>query len=260
MGVDTISAGATIAAAMELYQRGLVKSDELGGGPALVWGSGEAILEWVKRMGNDSGFGKKLAMGSARLTEAYGAPELAMTVKKLELPAYDPRGLMGQGLQYATANRGGCHVRGYLVSPEIIGIPEKLDRFSLEGKAEWVKIFQDFATAIDSTGLCLFTSFALAAEDYANLLTAATAIVYTPEDVLAAGERSFTVERLFNLREGYTAADDTLPKRLLEEPMPEGPTKGHVHPLAQMLPRYYEIRGWGADGVPTENKKKELGL
>jgi aldehyde:ferredoxin oxidoreductase len=259
VGVDTISAGATIAAAMELYQRGLVKDEEVTG-PALTWGNGEAVVEWVKRMGDAEGFGAKLAMGSARLTEAYGAPELSMAVKKLELPAYDPRGLMGHGLQYATSNRGGCHVRGYMVSPEILGLPEALDRFSLDGKAEWVKIFQDLTAAIDSSGLCLFTSFALGAQDYADLLSAATGVDYTAESVLAAGDRVYNVERLFNLTEGYTAADDTLPKRLLEEPMPEGPTKGHVHPLDQLLPKYYEVRGWGTDGVPTEDKKKALGL
>jgi aldehyde:ferredoxin oxidoreductase len=260
VGVDTISAGATIAAAMELYQRGLVKDADLDGGPVLEWGNGEAIIEWVKRMGQKEGFGAKLAMGSARLTEAYGAPELAMTVKKLELPAYDPRGLMGHGLQYATANRGGCHVRGYMVSPEILGLPEALDRFSLDGKAEWVKIFQDLTAAIDSSGLCLFTSFALGAQDYADLLTAATGVEYTAEDVLASGDRAFNNERLFNLAEGFSAADDTLPRRLLEDPMPEGPTKGHVHPLDKLLPKYYEVRGWDAQGIPTEDKKKALGL
>lgn len=260
VGVDTISAGGTIAAAMELAQRGYVKADELADGPALTWGSSAAIVEWVKRMGDKEGFGAKLAMGSARLTAAYGAPELAMTVKKLELPAYDPRGLMGHGLQYATANRGGCHVRGYLISPEILGLPEKLDRFALDGKAEWVKIFQDLTAAIDSTGLCLFTSYALGVEDYANLLTAATGNAYSVEDVLTAGDRCFNLERLFNLQEGYTAADDTLPKRFLEEPMPAGPTKGYVHPLKEMLPKYYEVRGWGTDGVPSDEKKKALGL
>ena len=260
IGVDTISAGATIAAAMELYQRGFIKDADLAGGPALNWGSAEAVLEWVARMADKDGFGAQLATGSARLTEAYGAPELSMAVKKLELPAYDPRGIMGHGLQYATSNRGGCHVRGYMISPEILGLPEALDRFSLDGKAEWVKIFQDLTAAIDSSGLCLFTSFALGAQDYADLLTYATGNEYTAEGVLEAGDRAYNVERLFNLVEGYSAADDTLPKRFLEDPMPEGPTKGKVHPLDQLLPKYYEIRGWGTDGVPTDDKKKALGL
>ncbi len=260
VGVDTISAGATIAAAMELYQRGFVKDADLNGGPALQWGNGEAIVEWVLRMADKEGFGAKLAMGSARLAAAYGAPELSMTVKKLELPAYDPRGLMGHGLQYATANRGGCHVRGYMISPEILGVPEALDRFSIEGKAEWVKIFQDLTAAIDSSGLCLFTSFALGAQEYADLLTTATGVNYSADDVLASGERCFNVERLFNFAEGYTAADDTLPKRFLEDPMPAGPSKGHLHRLKELLPKYYEIRGWDAEGVPTNEKKKALGL
>ncbi len=259
MGLDTISAGATIAAAMELYQRGLIKPEELDG-PELVWGSGEAIIEWTRKMGRAEGFGARLALGSARLCELYGAPELSMTVKKLELPAYDPRGVMGHGLQYATANRGGCHVRGYLISPEILGSPQALDRFALEGKAEWAKIFQDLTSVIDSLGVCLFTSFPLGAQDYADLYNAATGESLTAEELLACGERIFNNERLFNLQEGYSAADDTLPRRLLAEPMPEGPTKGHVHLLDKLLPEYYRLRGWDADGVPTAEKKQALGL
>jgi aldehyde:ferredoxin oxidoreductase len=259
MGLDTISAGATIAAAMELYQRGFIRPEEVDG-PELAWGSGEAIVEWTRKMGLAEGLGAKLALGSARLCELYGAPELAMTVKKLELPAYDPRGVMGHGLQYATANRGGCHVRGYLISPEILGSPEALDRFALDGKAEWAKIFQDLTSAIDSLGICLFTSFPLGAKDYADLYNAATGESLTAEELLACGERIFNNERLFNLQEGYSAADDTLPRRLLEEPMPEGPTKGYVHPLHKLLPVYYEVRGWDAAGVPTTEKKQALGL
>jgi aldehyde:ferredoxin oxidoreductase len=260
MGLDTISAGATIAAAMELYQRGRIKPEELEGGPELAFGNGEAIVEWTRKMGRAEGLGAKLAQGAARLCEAYGMPELSMTVKKLELPAYDPRGVFGHGLQYATANRGGCHVRGYMISPEILGSPEKLDRLTIDGKAEWVKIFQDLTAVIDSLGICLFTSFALGAQDYADLYNAATGENLSVEELLACGDRIFNNERLFNLAEGYTAKDDTLPKRLLEDPMPAGPSKGHVHPLDKMLPKYYEIRGWAADGVPTAEKRKALRL
>jgi aldehyde:ferredoxin oxidoreductase len=260
MGLDTISAGATIAAAMELYQRGRIRPEELDGAPELTFGNAEAIVEWTRKMGRAEGLGAKMAQGAARLCEAYGLPELAMTVKKLELPAYDPRGVVGHGLQYATANRGGCHVRGYMISPEILGSPEKLDRFSLEGKAEWVKIFQDLTAVIDSLGMCLFTSFALGAQDYADLYNAASGESLSVEELLACGDRIFNNERLFNLTEGYTARDDTLPKRLLEDPMPAGPSKGHVHPLDKMLPKYYEIRGWTPEGIPTAEKRRALRL
>jgi len=257
MGLDTISAGATIATAMELYEKGYIKDDELDGIP-LKFGNAEAIIEWTKKMGRAEGFGAKLAEGAYRLAEMYGAPELSMTVKKLELPAYDPRGVQGHGLQYATANRGGCHVRGYLISPEILGLPEKLDRFSLEGKAQWVKIFQDLTAVIDSLGLCLFTSFALNAEDYSQLFNAVCGTEYTAETILEAGERIWNIEKIFNLKAGIDSSQDKLPKRLLEEPIPEGPSKGWVHKLEDLLPKYYEVRGWDENGVPTEDRLKEL--
>lgn len=258
MGLDTISAGATIAAAMELYQRGYLKQEDLGGGPELTWGNGQAIIEWTKRMGAATGLGAQMAQGSYRLCELHGAPELAMTVKKLELPAYDPRGIQGHGVQYATSNRGGCHVRGYMISPEILGVPEKLDRFSLEGKPAWVKTFQDFTAAIDSSGLCLFTSFAMSADDYAALVNAVTGTGFSGSSFIQAGERIWNLERVFNLRAGVEA--DTLPRRLLEQPLPDGPSKGWVHQLDALLPLYYQTRGWNARGVPSREKLAELGL
>ena len=260
MGVDTISAGATIAAAMELYQRGHLKKEDLGDGPELAWGNGEAIIEWTKRMGSPDGLGAQMAQGSYRLCEMYGAPELSMTVKKQELPAYDPRGIQGHGVQYATSNRGGCHVRGYMISPEILGLPEKLDRLSLEGKPLWAKIFQDFTAAIDSSGLCLFTSFAMGAGDYADLMNAVCGFDGTGDDFIQAGERIWNLEKLYNLKAGIDSSQDTLPKRLLKEPIPDGPSKGWVHKLEELLPIYYQTRGWDADGIPTPEKLKELGL
>ncbi|SHJ79011.1 aldehyde:ferredoxin oxidoreductase [Anaerobranca californiensis DSM 14826] len=259
LGLDTISAGTTIAAAMELYQRGYIKEEETEGVP-LEFGNSEAVIEWTKRMGYREGIGDKLAEGSYRLAESYGAPDLSMSVKKLELPAYDPRGIQGHGLQYATSNRGGCHVRGYLISPEILGLPEKLDRFSLEGKAQWAKTFQDLTAAIDSLGLCLFTSFALGAQDYADLYNALVGTEFSGEDILTAGERIWNIEKLFNLKAGITKKDDTLPKRLLTEPIPEGPSKGWVHKLEELLPQYYQLRGWDEEGVPKEETLAKLGI
>ncbi len=259
-GLDTISAGTTIAAAMELYQRGYITKEELGDGPELVWGSSEAIVEWTKRMGAVEGFGIKLAEGSYRLCESYGVPEYSMSVKKQELPAYDPRGIQGHGISYATSNRGGCHVRGYMISPEILGLPEKLDRFTLEGKAEWTKIFQDFTAAIDSSGLCLFTSFALGADDYADLVNAITGSTYTGAEFIEAGERVWNLERVWNMKAGIAASTDTLPKRLLEDPIVDGPSKGWVTKLNETLPDYYKVRGWSEDGVPKDDKLSALGL
>ena len=259
-GIDTISTGATIACAMEMYQKVIIKEDELDGGPPLEFGSGEAIVEWTRRMGTGEGLGAKLAMGSYRLAESYGVPELSMTVKKLELPAYDPRGIQGYGLQSATTNRGGCHVRGYLISPEILGVPEKLDPTVTEGKAVWTINFQNLTAVIDSLGLCLFTSFALGPDDYRDMFNAVTGSDLSTEELVAAGDRIWNLERTFNLKAGIGPDQDTLPKRLLEEPIPDGPAKGQVNRLAEMLPEYYEQRGWGEDGVPTEEKLAELGL
>lgn len=260
MGIDTISAGSTLAAAMELYQRGLIKKEEFAGGPELTFGNDDAIVYWTKAMADKEGLGAKLAQGSYRLGEMYGMPEVSMTVKKLEIPAYDPRGIQGQGLQYATSNRGGCHVRGYLISPEILGLPEKLDRLSIEGKAVWAKIFQDLTAAIDSLGLCLFTSFAMGAGDYADLLNAVCGTDFTDNDILEMGERIWNLERVYNLQAGIDPSQDTLPKRLLEDPIPEGPSEGWVNKLSEMLPQYYEARGWDLTGIPTAQKLKSLGL
>ena len=258
-GLDTISAGATIACAMELYQKGILKQDEVDG-PPLEFGSGEAVVEWTRKMGAGEGLGAKLARGSYRFAEMYGAPELSMSVKKQELPAYDPRGVQGQGLQYATSNRGGCHVRGYMISPEILGVPEKLDPLSLEGKAAWCKGFQDLTAVIDSLGVCLFTSFALGADDYRDIFNATVGGTLTSDELVGAGERIWNLERMFNLEAGIGPDQDTLPKRLLSEPISEGPSKGHVHHLGELLPQYYKERGWSEDGVPTEEKLAELAL
>lgn len=260
VGVDTISAGATVAAAMELYEKGYIKKEDLAGGPELRFGNDEAVIEWTKQMGSGTGLGAKLAEGSYRLGEMYGVPEFSMSVKKQELPAYDPRAIQGHGLEYATSNRGGCHVRGYMISPEILGVPEQLDRFSAKGKPSWVKIFQDLTAVIDSLGLCLFTSFALGAEEYAALYNAVSGTNFSGSDLMQAGDRIYNIERVFNQKAGIDSSQDTLPKRLLKDPIPEGPSKGEISKLDEMLPEYYKIRGWDEKGIPTPEKLKELGL
>jgi aldehyde:ferredoxin oxidoreductase len=163
-------------------------------------------------------------------------------------------------LQYATSNRGACHVRGYLVSPEILGLPEKLDPQATEGKATWAKIFQDFTAVVDSSGVCLFTTFGIGVPQFAKFCTTATGEDYNDEKLLELGDRIYNLERVFNLKAGIDPSQDTMPKRVLEEPLPEGPYKGSVGQLGKMLPEYYEVRGWGTDGIPTEEKLQALGL
>lgn len=213
-----------------------------------------------KDVGMKLSFGDVLAEGSYRLAKKYGHPELSMSVKKQELPAYDPRGAQGLGLEYATSNRGGCHVRGYMIAPEILGVPEKLDPLATEGKAGWTKTFQDLTSVVDSCNICLFTTFALGADDFAAMLSAATGFDYTTEELMKAGERIWNLERLYNIKAGFTRDDDTLPERLLKEKMPEGAAKGHVWEKDALLDDYYKVRGWDKNGVPTKDKVRELGL
>lgn len=258
-GLDAISTPCTIAAAMELYQKGYIKEEECDGIP-LVWGSSEAVIEWTRRMGEGKGeLAKLMANGSYRLCEHYGHPEISMSVKKLEMPAYDARGIQGIGLGYATSNRGACHVRAYTISPEILGLPVALDRTATEGKAFWTKTFQDLTAVIDSMGLCLFTSFAMGAPEYANLLNAGTGTTYSPEELLVVGERIYNLERLFNKEAGMKSEDDRLPKRLTEEPIVDGPSKGMVNKLSITLPEYYEARGW-ENAFPKQETLVRLGL
>lgn len=259
-GLDTITAGATIAAAMELYEKGYIRREELQDGPELRFGSSEAVVYYTRQLALREKFGDKLAEGSYRLCDSYGHPELSMSVKRQELPAYDPRGVQGQALQYATSNRGGCHVRGYMISPEILGAPEKLDTQDLADKPRWVIAFQDLTAAIDSAGLCLFTSFALNAADYADLVNAAAGLSLSGDDIVKIGERIWNMERRFNMAAGISPEEDTLPPRFLEEPLPDGPQQGAVVRLDIMLPEYYQLRGWNPDGTIPEAKLQELGL
>lgn len=258
-GLDAISTPCTIAAAMELYQRGYITEEECDGYP-LEWGNTESLIEWTKRMGDpESELAWLMSSGSARLCEHYGHPEISMSVKKQEMPAYDARAIQGIGITYATSNRGGCHVRGYMISPEVLGLPEQLDRTVTTDKAAWAKTFQDLTAVIDSMGHCLFTSFAMGAPEYTDLLNAATGTTWTVEEVLNIGDRIYNIERMFNKAAGMKPEDDRLPKRLLEEPVSDGPSEGMVSQLPLTLPQYYEARGW-VNAFPTDETLKKLGL
>ena len=258
-GYDPISFGATVSAAMELFEMGAITL-ETTEGLDLSFGSAEALTKAAELVATGEGFGKDLAMGSKRLCEKYGHPEISMTVKGQEFPAYDPRAIQGMGLGYATSNRGACHLRGYTVSSEIMGVPVKTDPLTTDGKPELVKAFQDAAAAVDSTGLCSFTTFAWTLEDIAPQVDAACEGGWSAASMLEAGERIWNLERQFNLDAGLTKADDTLPARLLKDAAKTGPAKGSVNRLHEMLPQYYALRGWSEEGVPTNETMGRLGL
>jgi aldehyde:ferredoxin oxidoreductase len=258
-GMDAISMAVTVACAMELYEMGLITKEDTGG-IALEWGNAEAMVEVTRLTGIGEGFGKKLALGSYRLAESCGHPELSMTVKKQEIPAYDARAVQGIGLNFATANCGAAHVRGYTIAPEVLGNPVKVDKDTIEGKPALVILFQNLTAALDATGACLFTTFGIGADELAEMLGAVTGVGYTSEDFMKCGDRIWNLERQWNLNAGLTANDDTLPPRLLKEPIKTGASKGKLSRLPEMLPEYYELRGWDKNGVPTASKLGELGL
>ena len=257
-GMDPISFGATIGAVMELYEMGVLTKEQLG--IDAKFGSAQALAHFAEITARGEGFGKEIGQGSARLCKKYGHPELSMSVKGQEFPAYDSRGIQGMGLTYATSNRGACHLRSYTVASEVLGIPVKTDPLTAEGKPELVIAFQDATAAFDSAGICIFTSFAWGLADVAPQVAAACGPEFTLENMQKIGERIWNMERDFNNRAGFTAKDDTLPPRLLKEQAKTGPAKGLVSKLPEMLPKYYDVRGWNADGTLKPETRKRLGL
>ncbi|MGB0670886.1 MAG: aldehyde ferredoxin oxidoreductase family protein [Rhodospirillales bacterium] len=258
-GLDPISFGATVGAAMELWDVGAITAKATGG-IELTFGSAKALTDLAELCGRGEGFGAEIGLGSKLLCEKYGHPDFSMSVKGQEFPAYDSRGIQGMGLTYATSNRGACHLRSYTVASEILGIPEKTDPLATEGKAGLVKAFQDATAAVDSAGICVFTTFAWTLEDIAPQVDAACAGEWSAERLLEVGERIWNMERQYNLAAGFSGKDDTLPKRLLKDAAKTGPAAGKVNGLAEMLPEYYQLRGWSPEGVPTNETLQRLAL
>jgi len=271
LGLDTISAGVAIGFAMELFEKGILSLADTGG-LALNFGNHEAMLTMIRQIAYREGLGDLLAEGVKAAAEKIGkgAEKYAMHVKGLELPAYDVRGAKAHGLNYATAYCGADHNKGYAFQ-EIFGIPVPyaVDRFVAEGKGELTKWNQDVRTATaDCPTMCVFlldmAVAGFATENTAALMEAVTGLTYTPEGVQKVGERINNLARAFNVREGFTRVHDTLPDRIMTEPLPGGASKGHFiskEELGTMLDEYYTARGWDLKtGVPTREKIEELGL
>ena len=266
LGLDTITMGATVACAMELADRGLLSEEEIG--RPLAWGDGDALVELTRLTAYRQGFGNRLAEGSFRLAESCGHPELAMVAKKQEFPGYEPRGAQAMGLAYATSPIGGSHMRGDPAYFELFGIPQPVDPLEWKGKAKITKDFQDLSAVIDAAGICIFFAVRnLAGKELdvpptgiLEYLNAATGADYSLEQLIQAGERIITAERQFLVRAGMSRKDDTLPKRLTQEPMPSGPAEGMVCHLEKMLDEYYREQDWTEEGIPTEKRLASLGL
>lgn len=273
-GIDTISTGNVIAFAMECYEKGLITDSDTGG-IEFTWGNHEAIVEAVKKIAFREGFGDILADGVKRASEKIGrgAERFALHVKGLEPPEQEVRGLKAWGLGWAVSSRGADHLRAFPL-PETTWTPEEVketfgtekaaDRFAYLGKADMVKHFEEICAIADSMEMCKITLIALKAlkpEDAAKIIYAVTGWEIDDRELLRVGERIVNLERLFNLREGISRRDDTLPERYLKRPMPEGPSKGNVVELEPMLDRYYELRGWDMrTGIPKREKLEELDL
>ncbi len=251
-GMDPISFGATLASAMELFELGVITAEDTDG-IELRFGNAQALTIMAEKTAKNEGFGKVLGMGSKRLCEHFGRPELAMVVKGQEFAGYDSRALQGMGLGYATSNRGACHLKH-----DSFG--EDMEDISGRNKAKPIKKSQDKTAAIDSTGLCLFTLGSWGMRPYAELLDAACGGHWTKKRLIKTGERIWNLERQFNLAAGLTAADDTLPPRMLNEPAPSGAAAGKVSELDRMLPEYYSERGWDSAGVPKRKTLARLAL
>jgi aldehyde:ferredoxin oxidoreductase len=280
MGMDTISAGATLSWVMEAGGKKLIKTD-------LKFGSPEGIADQLQDIAHRRGQGDELANGTRWLSQKYGGQDFAIHVKGLEMAAYDPRGSWGQGLAYAVANRGACHLSAYLVGLEIYF--KYLNPFKTYAKAEFTKLFENAFCGVNNLQTCSFTAYAYTGESpltkytldpvltvmmqylpqvttklvdfsiYSDLFEAVSAIPMSPADFLKAGDRIHVLERHMNCREGISRKDDTLPDRLLKEPREEDLKKRTV-PLEKMLDKYYKLRGYDANGIPTADTLKNLGI
>ncbi len=255
-GMDAIEIGHPISIFMEASEKGYTHPED----GTLAWGDNDSMVALGEKIGKREGIGKLMGEGANATAAYFGHPEIAMTVKGQGIPAYDPRGIKGMGIGYATSNRGACHLRAYSPASELGVMPFgtlKTDPLAWEGKGGLIKIFQDIHAFSDSMDLCKFSAFAMGTDEYAQQYSAMTGVPFTSNDVLKTGERIYNLERLYNNQAGFVEGSDYLPKRFTEEASTMPGSLGHVCELDMMLKDYYEARGW-ENGVVTEAKLKEL--
>jgi aldehyde:ferredoxin oxidoreductase len=254
-GIDAIESGNALSVAMEATQRGYLN------GKGLQWGDIDGMLKLLDDIAFRKGLGKDLADGPARAAKKWGHPEISMSVKGMSIPAYDPRGIKGMGIAYATSNRGACHLRGYTPAAEVVGNvlgpADVADPLKWEGKGKLTMIFQNVHAMTDCLDVCKFATFAESLDTFAKQYSAVTGNPITVDELLKVGERVYNLERHYNNLAGFREGSDYLPERFLKEPSNGPGSKGQVCELDQMLAEYYTERGW-VNGVAPESKLKEL--
>ncbi|MGQ9556571.1 MAG: aldehyde ferredoxin oxidoreductase family protein [Desulfurispora sp.] len=254
-GMDTITCGGTIALAMECYEKGIITDQETGG-LALNFGNGEALCQLVEMIGRREGIGDLLAEGLKTAAEKLGVPELAMHSKGMSFAAYDPRGAKGMGLTYAVSTKGAHHMFAPTFGVELA----QNNRFAEQGKGALVKETQAYMAIVDSMSLCSSMRFALSLGMQLDMIQAITGWKISEQEAMEIGDRIITLEKLFNIREGFGRKDDTLPPRMLKESPRVGPCQNQTINLETMLDEYYAVMGWDREGKPTPETLTRLEL
>jgi aldehyde:ferredoxin oxidoreductase len=258
MGLDPIAAGGTVATAMELVEKGSVTKDELK--LDIKFGQGEEMLQALNLMSTKKGYAKTFGQGGKAIAEAYGQSNCFMGVKGIPMAPFDPRGIQGMGLHFATSNYGPHHLYAYTFIDEVLNVHERLDPWAPEGKPELVKRYQDITAIMDSLGLCNWPLMGLKFKNFVPMINSCLGTSYQENDLLGIGERIWNQERLFNLNAGFDRSHDTLPERFFREPIAEGPAEGQISKLDEMLDEYYHLRGWTEKGKPHPETLKALEL
>ncbi len=258
MGLDPIAAGGTMATAMELVEKGIVTSDDLK--LDIKFGQGEEMLQALNLMSTKKGYAKIFGQGGKAIAEEYGQAHSFMGVKGIPMAPFDPRGIQGMGLHFATSNYGPHHLYAYTFIDEVLNVHERLDPWTPEGKPELVKRYQNITAIMDSLGLCNWPLMGVKFKNFVPMVNTCLGTSYQENDLLGIGERIWNQERLFNLRAGFDRSHDTLPERFFKEPIAEGAAQGQVSKLDEMIDEYYHLRGWTEKGEPHSETLKALEL
>jgi aldehyde:ferredoxin oxidoreductase len=258
MGLDPVATGGLFATAMELVEKGALSREDIK--LDIGFGADDVVLKGMELTATKQGFAERLGIGGKALAENCGFPELFMGVRGAPLASFDPRAIQGLGLHFATCNQGPHHAYGYTFIDELLNVHSDMESWETEGKPELVKEYQDMTAAMDSLGFCNWPLLGLKFTNLVPMTNAVLGSQYKAPDLMEIGERVWNMERLFNSSAGFTAEDDRLPDRFTKDPLPSGPAEGQISKVPEMLPQYYEVRGWSAEGIPLEETLERLGL